>query len=66
MMAERIKPCACGSTNITHWKPEAPSMDNCMGMESLEKIQCDDCSRVVWCGDDEGVADWNSGKYDND
>lgn len=61
-----LSPCACGSTDITHWEPEEPSMDNCMGLDSPEKIQCKVCGRAVWCGDAEGVDDWNNGRYDND
>lgn len=59
-----IKPCSCGSEDLIVWHPEEPNDDNMMGLLSLEKIECNECSNVVYGCDDEAIDDWNNHRYD--
>lgn len=57
---QSVKPCLCGCDDLILWLDNPDDT-----VDSLNKIECPDCGRVVWGGDDEAIMDWNNEQYDD-
>lgn len=53
-----LQPCACGCADLVVWEPSSFDVTN------LEKIECKRCGATVWGSDDDSIAQWNAGEYD--